>query len=148
MQQILDGQGPYQSQRLRKFMKHWTCSCPDMVYLRHLSLTMPKRTLVAISRRRQKNLAYFASSPTHTVRGRIAQKVSAGRWMVRPKSPRRLWDYTIEFASIVRSHMALDFIKLDNEVPETIMMGQTVQKHGDKVVHTTSTMRLESWKLG
>jgi transposase len=50
----------------------------------------------------------------------------AGRWMVQTKSPRRLWDYTIELASIVQSHRVLDLIKLDNEVPETIMMGQTV----------------------
>lgn len=49
----------------------------------------------------------------------------AGQWMVQTKRPRILWDYTIELASIVRSHMALDLIKLNNEVPETIMMGQT-----------------------
>jgi hypothetical protein len=45
--------------------------------------------------------------------------------MVRSKSPRRLWDHTIELASLVRSHMALDLLKLNGQVPETIMMGQT-----------------------
>ena len=49
----------------------------------------------------------------------------AGRWMIRTKSPRRLWDHSIELACLVRSHMALDLIKLKGEVPETIMMGQT-----------------------
>ena len=49
----------------------------------------------------------------------------AGRWMVRSKSPRRLWDHAIELACLVRSHMALEIIKLDGQVPETIMMGQT-----------------------
>jgi len=49
----------------------------------------------------------------------------AGRWMVRTASPRRLWDHCIELASLVRSHMALDIYKLQGEVPETIMMGQT-----------------------
>ena len=45
--------------------------------------------------------------------------------MVRTGSPRRLWDQCIELASLVRSHMALDIYKLQGEVPETIMMGQT-----------------------
>jgi transposase InsO family protein len=49
----------------------------------------------------------------------------AGRWMVRTKSPRRLWDHTIELSCLVRSHMALDLIKLNGQVPETVMMGQT-----------------------
>jgi hypothetical protein len=46
--------------------------------------------------------------------------------MVQTKNPKRIWDCTIELASIVRSHVALDLIKLENEIPETNMMGQTV----------------------
>jgi hypothetical protein len=42
--------------------------------------------------------------------------------MVQIKSPRIIWDFAIEFESIVRS---LDLVKLDNEVSETIMMGHT-----------------------
>jgi hypothetical protein len=49
----------------------------------------------------------------------------AGRWMVRTKSPRRLWNHCVVLASIVRSHTALDIGKLQGQVPETIMMGQT-----------------------
>ena len=49
----------------------------------------------------------------------------AGRWMVRTRSPRRLWDHCLELASLVRSHTAHAMYKLDGEVPETIMMGQT-----------------------
>jgi preprotein translocase subunit Sss1 len=49
----------------------------------------------------------------------------SGRWMVRSRSPRRLWDHCIELACLVRSHMALDLYKLQGQVPETIMMGQT-----------------------
>ena len=49
----------------------------------------------------------------------------AGRWMVRKRSPKRLWDHCLELASLVRSHIAHDMYKLDGEVPETIMMGQT-----------------------
>ena len=49
----------------------------------------------------------------------------AGRWLVKSKSPRRLWDHCIELASLVRSHMALDMYKLQGQVPETVMMGQT-----------------------
>ena len=45
--------------------------------------------------------------------------------MVKSKSPRRLWDHCIELSSIVRSHMALDVYKLNGQVPETIMMGET-----------------------
>jgi hypothetical protein len=49
----------------------------------------------------------------------------AGRWMVKTKSPKRLWDYCIELASIVRSHTAHDIYQLNGQVPETIMTGQT-----------------------
>jgi hypothetical protein len=45
--------------------------------------------------------------------------------MIKSQSPRRLWDHCIELASVVQSHMAHDMYKLQGEVPETIMMGQT-----------------------
>jgi hypothetical protein len=49
----------------------------------------------------------------------------AGRWMVRTKSPRRLWDDCIELASLVLSSTAHESYKLQGQVPETIIMGQT-----------------------
>jgi hypothetical protein len=49
----------------------------------------------------------------------------AGGWMIKSQSPRRLWDYCLELASIVWSHMAHDMYKLQGEVPETIIIGQT-----------------------
>ena len=49
----------------------------------------------------------------------------AGRWMVKTRSPRRLWDHCLELASLVQSHTALDIYKLQGQVPETIMMGET-----------------------
>jgi len=49
----------------------------------------------------------------------------SGRWMIRSASPRRLWDHCLELASLVRSHTALNIFKLQGEVPETMMMGQT-----------------------
>jgi hypothetical protein len=44
---------------------------------------------------------------------------------VKTRSPRRLWDHCIELSSIIRSHTALDIYKLEGQVPETVMMGQT-----------------------
>jgi hypothetical protein len=49
----------------------------------------------------------------------------ASKWTVKSQSPRRLWDHAIELASILRSHLALDMYKLNSQVPETIMLGQT-----------------------
>lgn len=55
---------------------------------------------------------------------REVKRLSA-RWMVRTASPRRLWDHSLELASLIRSHTALNMYKLQGEVPQTIMMGQT-----------------------
>ena len=49
----------------------------------------------------------------------------AGRWMVKTRSPRRLWDHCLELALLVRFHTAHDMYQLQGQVPETIMMGQT-----------------------
>jgi hypothetical protein len=49
----------------------------------------------------------------------------AGRWMVSTKSPRRLWDDCIELASLIRSNTAHDLYQLNNQVPDTLMFGQT-----------------------
>jgi hypothetical protein len=49
----------------------------------------------------------------------------ASKWTVKSQSPRRLWDHAIELASILRSHLALDMYKLNGQVPDAIMLGQT-----------------------
>jgi hypothetical protein len=49
----------------------------------------------------------------------------ASKWTVKSQSPRQLWDHEIELTSIVQSHLALDMYKLNGQVPETIMLGQT-----------------------
>jgi hypothetical protein len=46
-------------------------------------------------------------------------------WQVRSRSPRRLWDHAVQLALIFCSHLALDIYKLDGQVPETKMLGQT-----------------------
>jgi len=52
-------------------------------------------------------------------------KKGAGRKMLQTKTPRRLWDDCLEYEAYVRSHTAHDIYKLDGEVPETIMSGET-----------------------
>jgi hypothetical protein len=49
----------------------------------------------------------------------------AGQWMVQTRSPRRLWDHWIELSCLIRSHTAHDLYKLQGQVTETVMMGQT-----------------------
>jgi Reverse transcriptase (RNA-dependent DNA polymerase) len=49
----------------------------------------------------------------------------AGRWMLRARSPKRLWDDCVELASLVRSNTAHDIYKLNGQVPDTVMFGQT-----------------------
>jgi hypothetical protein len=49
----------------------------------------------------------------------------ASKWTVKSQSPCKLWDHAIELASIVRPHLALDMYKLNGQIPETIMLGQT-----------------------
>ena len=49
----------------------------------------------------------------------------ARRWMVESNSPRKLWDYCTQLASVVRSHTAHDMFQLQGEVPETILRGTT-----------------------
>ena len=45
--------------------------------------------------------------------------------MVRTKSPKRLWDHCLEREAYVRSLTAHDIYKLDGQVPETIVLGNT-----------------------
>ena len=45
--------------------------------------------------------------------------------MVESNSPKRLWDYCTQLASVVRSHTAHDMFQLQGEVPETILRGTT-----------------------
>jgi transposase len=52
-------------------------------------------------------------------------KKGVGRQMVRTKSPKRLWDHCLEREAYVRSLTAHDIYKLDGQVPETIVMGDT-----------------------
>jgi hypothetical protein len=52
-------------------------------------------------------------------------KLLALKWTVKSPSLQRLWDHAIKLASIVCSHLTLDKYKLNGQVPETIMLGQT-----------------------
>ena len=52
-------------------------------------------------------------------------KHASSRQMLRSGSPKRLWDYSMELAALVRSHIAHDVYMLEGEVPETMMTGQT-----------------------
>lgn len=49
----------------------------------------------------------------------------AGRWMVKTRSPKKLWDDCLELASLVRSNTAHDLYQLHGQTPETIMTGTT-----------------------
>jgi Reverse transcriptase (RNA-dependent DNA polymerase) len=49
----------------------------------------------------------------------------AGRWMVKARSPKRLWDYCTELASQVRSNTAHNLYQLHGQTPETKMTGVT-----------------------
>ena len=52
-------------------------------------------------------------------------KRGAGRKMTKSGSPKKLWDHCLELEGLIRSHTALDIYKLNGEVPETIMTGDT-----------------------
>ena len=49
----------------------------------------------------------------------------ANRWQTSTNSPRRLWDYCVVLASLVRSHTALPMYQLHGQLPESVMTGQT-----------------------
>ena len=63
-------------------------------------------------------------------------KKGVGRQMVRTKSPKRLRDHCLEREAYVRSLTAHDIYKLDGQVPETIVMGNTAD---------ISTLALFGW---
>ena len=52
-------------------------------------------------------------------------KRGAGRKMTKSGSPKKLWDHCLELEGLIRSHTALDIYKLNGEVPETVMTGDT-----------------------
>ena len=52
-------------------------------------------------------------------------KRGAGRKMMSPKAPQKLWDHCLELEAYIRSHTALDLYELQGQVPETILSGQT-----------------------
>jgi hypothetical protein len=52
-------------------------------------------------------------------------KKGAGRQMVRLKAPKRLWDDCLEQKAYVRSHIAHEIHRLDGQVPETLVSGET-----------------------
>ncbi|KAL7527142.1 hypothetical protein ACHAWF_004902, partial [Thalassiosira exigua] len=52
-------------------------------------------------------------------------KRGSSRKMISSGSPKCLWDHCLELEALVRSHTALDIFRLNGEVPETLMTGQT-----------------------
>ncbi len=49
----------------------------------------------------------------------------SGRWMVKMRSPKVLWDHCLELSSRVRSATQHNLYQLKGEVPETLMTGET-----------------------
>ena len=45
--------------------------------------------------------------------------------MIKRRSPKKLWDDSLELEGYIRSNTAHDIFMLDGEVPETIMSGKT-----------------------
>ena len=45
--------------------------------------------------------------------------------LLRSKALKHLWDYCLELKAYIRSNTAHDIYKLDREVPETVMSGET-----------------------
>ena len=52
-------------------------------------------------------------------------KKGAGRKMIKSKCPKRLWDDCLVLESLIRSNTAHDIYSLGNEVPETVVSGET-----------------------
>ena len=52
-------------------------------------------------------------------------KCRTGWKMAKSSCPAKLWDQYLELEAYIRSHSALDKYKLQGQVPETIMSGQT-----------------------
>ena len=52
-------------------------------------------------------------------------KRGAGRKMSSSRAPHKLWDHCLELEGYIRSHTALDLYELQEQVPETILSGQT-----------------------
>ncbi|KAI2502750.1 Reverse transcriptase (RNA-dependent DNA polymerase) [Fragilaria crotonensis] len=55
----------------------------------------------------------------------IRELKGVGRQMVRSKAPKRFWDDCLEREAYVRSFTAHDIYKLNGQVPETIVSGET-----------------------
>lgn len=47
------------------------------------------------------------------------------RWMIKTRSPKKLWDDCLELSALIRSHTAHNIYQLHGQVPETIMTGET-----------------------
>jgi hypothetical protein len=54
-------------------------------------------------------------------------KKGVGRKMVRSKSPRTLWDDCLELEAYIQSYTWSSIYELDDEVPETMIMGDTAE---------------------
>ena len=52
-------------------------------------------------------------------------KRCSSRMMLTTRSPKVLWDHSIELAALIRSHTASEIFSANGEVPETIMTGDT-----------------------
>ena len=52
-------------------------------------------------------------------------KKGVGRQMVRSKAPKRLWDDCLEREACIRSLTAHEIYRLNGQVPETLVSGET-----------------------
>ena len=68
----------------------------------------------------------------HTLWSNVAEgtirelKHGAGQEMAKSSCPAKLWNHCLKLEAYIRSHTPLDKYELQGQVPETIMLGQTI----------------------
>ena len=72
-----------------------------------------------------KQLESYTSCWNATKRGMKEVQKEANCKLLTSRAPKHLWDDCFEFYAYIRSNAAHDIYKLDREVPETVMSGET-----------------------
>ncbi|KAL7485243.1 hypothetical protein ACHAW6_014108 [Cyclotella cf. meneghiniana] len=88
--------------------------------------------LGGFSRKCKEALCYLHDTEPYSLWSNSAEqeirelKKGAARKLTHSGAPRQLWCYALEYESYVRSHTAHDIYKLDGHVPNTVVLGKTV----------------------